>query len=175
MHVRRKAAAADVDVMAHFVDQNQDAEPNAKFPTKEAPIYGEESTEAEQEFEFENGQKPFRLGEKNGNWRERAEFLGPGIFRRSRGGVLCESQLADVVEYPVGLGGMGRKKRQSLAPFEESLNVIANFFELGCAVREDREFFGINERVAASADEVAGMKFGTAGFALAKVEIQGRR
>jgi len=76
-----------------------------------------------------------------------------------------------VVEYPVGLSGVGGKKRQSLAPFDESLGVLAVFFELLGAVGEDGEFFGIDQRMTLRADEVARMEFGAAGLALAQIEI----
>ena len=81
-----------------------------------------------------------------------------GRRRRTRGsGLLSELQLSDVVEHPVGLRGVRGKKRQSFAPFEESLDVIATFFELRGAMGDDGEFFGIDEGVALSADKVAGM------------------
>jgi hypothetical protein len=79
-----------------------------------------------------------------------------------------------VIEHPIRLGYMCRKERQGLPPFRKRLCGLALFFELCRTVRDDRQFLGIDQRVTAAAHEVARVKLGAAGFALATFEIQGR-
>ena len=52
-HVGGEAAAADVDVMAELVNENEDGKTYAEFEAVERPVDREEREKTEKEFQFE--------------------------------------------------------------------------------------------------------------------------
>ncbi|PYT98377.1 MAG: hypothetical protein DMG34_21785 [Acidobacteria bacterium] len=108
-HICGKAAAADINVVTHFVNQNQNSETDAELPAPHGPIQREESAEAKEKFKFEKCEKPFCFRKKNGDRRERAKFFRPVIFWRRRGRLEREFEFADVIADPTGLSGLMRK------------------------------------------------------------------
>jgi hypothetical protein len=52
-HFCRKAATADIDVVTHFVNQDQNREPNAETCSVERPVETHKRKKTEKELEFE--------------------------------------------------------------------------------------------------------------------------
>ena len=126
-HLGGQAAAPDVNIVAHFVDENQYGETDTEGPTEEAPIKAHEEEEAENEFQFEDGKKEcLALGKEDGDRSKRPELAGPGALLFGRwSGRSGQLQLADFVANPCRLSRIGGKKWQGFEPFLTGFEELA--------------------------------------------------
>jgi hypothetical protein len=92
-HFGGQAAAANVDVVAHLVDEDADAESHAEAPAEERDVEPDEDEKAEEEFELEQDERRrFEFEQEERQRTEGAEALDP-VGRRGFGAG------------PAGLGG----------------------------------------------------------------------
>ena len=54
-HFGRQAAPADVNVVSQLMNKNQNDKTNSEFGTKQSPINRDERSDAQNEFQFEDG------------------------------------------------------------------------------------------------------------------------
>src|SRR5258708_4536049 len=85
-HVGGQAAAADINIVTHLVNKYEDGETDAEGGAEQRPVNAHESEEAEEEFEFEDGeQKSLTFCKEYGDRSEGTELAGPGkilLWRR---------------------------------------------------------------------------------------------
>lgn len=105
-HVRREAAAFDVNEVAHFVDQNEHRESNPEFRAECRPIKTHEGAKAQNEIQFENREKGLSFCQRDGNGSQGAKSLRPGMFvLRNMSGVRRQFKTVRMSANPFSLGG----------------------------------------------------------------------
>jgi len=106
-HIGGQAAAADINIVAHLVNQNEDGETDTEGGAEERPIDAHESEKTEEEFELKDGQeKSLTFRKENGDGSERAKLAGPGMFLFRRSHLRGEFEFVNLAANPFGLRGV---------------------------------------------------------------------
>ena len=156
-HIRRQAAATNVNVMPQFVDENERGKSRAELEAVQGPIEGEEGKKTKKEFQFEKCEKQtFALCQQDGNRSERTQTSCPLTFQRRRGSMFFRQlEFVDFAANPLCLIRILGKKSEGFSPFVAGLLQSVLFLEMVRFRGDAQQRFAVEQRVTLRAIESA--------------------